>query len=174
MPIVSGPVKSQDPIDQGGGASAAPRRSAAGHRVFGAFPGWPTSYDASVSGQSQRATLATLAEAANVHVSTASRALSTDPTIRRGVAPETVARIQGLAEQMKYRRHPAGAELRTGRSHVIGVLVPRLTDVVLATIYEGIDAAASVATPPSSPTPGMTCRCSGCAPTRCSHVALMG
>lgn len=93
----------------------------------------------------QRPTLATLASAANVHVSTVSRALSSDIAVRRGVAPPTVARIKRLAEELRYRRHPAGAELRTGRSHVIGVLVPRLTDIVLATVYEGINAAADAA-----------------------------
>ncbi len=115
MPIVCGPVKSQDPIRPRWWSVGCATAICGRTPRFRGLPGWPTAYDASVSGQSQRATLATLAEAANVHVSAASRALSTDPTIRRGVAPETVARIQVLAEQMKYRRHPAGAELRTGR-----------------------------------------------------------
>jgi LacI family transcriptional regulator len=91
------------------------------------------------------ATLATLAERAGVHVSTVSRALSPDEAVRRGVAAATAAHIQALAAELGYRPNPAGAALRTGRSQVVGVLVPRLTDIVLATIYEGIDAAASAA-----------------------------
>ena len=90
-------------------------------------------------------TLATIAERAGVHVSTVSRALSPDETVRRGVAAATAAQIQALADELGYHPNPAGATLRTGRSQVLGVLVPRLTDIVLATVYEGIDAAASAA-----------------------------
>jgi LacI family transcriptional regulator len=91
------------------------------------------------------ATLATIAELAGVHVSTVSRALSPDEAVRRGVAAATAAQIQALAAELGYQPNPAGTALRTGRSHVLGVLVPRLTDIVLSTIYEGIDAAASTA-----------------------------
>jgi len=58
---------------------------------------------------------------------------------------------------------------------MIGVLVPRLTDVVLATIYEGIDAAASTAGYSSFvANTGDDLQVQRRAPTRCSHVALMG
>ncbi len=58
---------------------------------------------------------------------------------------------------------------------MIGVLVPRLTDVVLATIYEGIDAAASTAGYSSFvANTGDDLPVQRRAPTRCSHVALMG
>ncbi|WP_406407802.1 substrate-binding domain-containing protein [Streptomyces halstedii] len=90
-------------------------------------------------------TLAQIARQAGVHVSTVSRALSTDDAVRGGVGAETVTQIRALAEELGYQRDPAGAALRTGRSRMLGVLVPRLTDIVLATIYEGIDAAASTA-----------------------------
>ncbi|HEY0484737.1 MAG TPA: LacI family DNA-binding transcriptional regulator [Mycobacteriales bacterium] len=91
------------------------------------------------------ATLATVARRAGVHVSTVSRALSPDETVRRGVSAATAAHIQAIADELGYQPNPAGAALRTGRSQMLGVLVPRLTDIVLATIYEGIDAAASAA-----------------------------
>lgn len=80
-----------------------------------------------------------------MHVSTVSRALSTDEGVRSGVAPETATLIRSLAKELGYQRDPAGAALRTGRSRMLGVLVPRLTDIVLARIYEGIDAAAAAA-----------------------------
>ncbi|WP_369815164.1 LacI family DNA-binding transcriptional regulator [Aeromicrobium sp. Leaf272] len=43
---------------------------------------------------------------------------------------------------MGYSPNPQAASLRTSRSGLVGVLVPRLQDFVLATIYEGIEEAA--------------------------------
>ncbi len=87
-------------------------------------------------------TLATVARHAQVHVSTVSRALSADPV---GIGADTVLRVRELAAVLGYRRNEGAAGLRTGSSRLIGVLVPRLTDLVLASIYESIDAAASAA-----------------------------
>jgi LacI family transcriptional regulator len=84
-------------------------------------------------------TLTEVAKRAGVHVSTVSRALSSDPRI----GAETVDRIRLLADEMGYEPDPAAAALRTGRSGVLGVLVPRVSDYVLATIYEGIDSRAT-------------------------------
>lgn len=69
-------------------------------------------------------------------------------------SPETVQRIRQLAAELNYRPNPHATSLKTQRSQVIGVLVPRLSDLVLATIYEGIDeAAAKAAYPPLSQYP---------------------
>lgn len=87
-------------------------------------------------------TLASLAARLDVHVSTVSRALSNNPV---GVGRDTAERIRRLASEMGYRRNAAARTLRTGQSGMIGVMVPRLTDVVLATIYEGIDQTATAA-----------------------------
>jgi LacI family transcriptional regulator len=87
-------------------------------------------------------TLATIAARAAVHPSTASRALSDTPA---GISAETVERVRKIASELGYIRNSTGASLRTGRTRMIGVLVPRLTDVVLAQIYEAIDEAASAA-----------------------------
>ncbi|WP_104168561.1 LacI family DNA-binding transcriptional regulator [Arthrobacter sp. SX1312] len=87
-------------------------------------------------------TLATIAGHAQVHISTVSRALSDDPA---GIGADTVSRVRELAAALGYRRDVGAAGLRTGSSRLIGVLVPRLTDLVLASIYESIDAAASTA-----------------------------
>ncbi|WP_326686285.1 MULTISPECIES: LacI family DNA-binding transcriptional regulator [unclassified Streptomyces] len=81
------------------------------------------------------ATLADIARAAGVHTTTASRALRGSD----GVGRRTAERIREVAEQLGYLPHPAAASLRTGRSKLIGVVVPRLTDLVLATIYEGVE-----------------------------------
>ncbi|MGV9799288.1 LacI family DNA-binding transcriptional regulator [Mycobacterium sp. NPDC003449] len=83
-----------------------------------------------------------MATRAGVHPSTVSRALSDDPV---GVSKRTVARVRGIADELGYFRDITGASLRTGRTRMIGVLVPRLTDVVLAQIYESIDDTARAA-----------------------------
>lgn len=83
-----------------------------------------------------------LADLAGVSVSTISRVLSAPETERgRWASPETVSRILKLAYEHSYKRNPHAASLRTSRSDLVGVLVPRLQDFVLATIYEGIEEA---------------------------------
>lgn len=52
---------------------------------------------------------------------------------------ETVARIQEIAAQLNYQPNPHATSLRTRRSGLVGVLVPSLTDLVLASIYEGVE-----------------------------------
>lgn len=78
-----------------------------------------------------------------VSVTTVSRVLNereTNPG--RWASPATIAAIRAAASEASYKRNPHAASLRTARSDVVGVLVPRLQDFVLATIYEGIDEAA--------------------------------
>jgi LacI family transcriptional regulator len=84
-------------------------------------------------------TLAQIAARAGVHISTASRSLSPDGG---GVSSRTAARVRAIAKEMGYQPDPAAATLRTGRSGVLGIVVPRVTDYVLARIFEGADAAA--------------------------------
>lgn len=96
--------------------------------------------------EGSRPTLRTVAELAGVHVSTASRVLngSSDAAVR-SAGQEKAARIRAIAAQLGYTPDPHGTGLRTQRSHLIGVLVPRLVDIVLATIYEGIEQASASA-----------------------------
>ncbi|MDO5739854.1 MAG: LacI family DNA-binding transcriptional regulator [Ornithinimicrobium sp.] len=84
-------------------------------------------------------TLASLARELGVHVSTVSRALSEPPS---GISSSMVDQVRHLAMERGYRSNLAARALRTGRSLVIGMLVPRLTDAVLATVYAGVDEAA--------------------------------
>ncbi|WP_037810787.1 MULTISPECIES: LacI family DNA-binding transcriptional regulator [Amycolatopsis] len=87
-----------------------------------------------------------IAEDVGVSVTTVSRVLNpAEEHPERWASPEKVAAILDSAERNGYRRNPHAASLRTARSNVIGVLVPRLQDFVLATIYEGIDEAATEA-----------------------------
>lgn len=87
-----------------------------------------------------------IASDVGVSVTTVSRVLNpTEPHPERWASAETVAAILRSAERNGYRPNPHATSLRTARSNVVGVLVPRLQDFVLATIYEGIDEAATEA-----------------------------
>ncbi|MGH1524112.1 LacI family DNA-binding transcriptional regulator [Leifsonia sp. L25] len=88
-------------------------------------------------------TLRTIAETAGVHVSTVSRILNNQlGGSQHTASPETVERVLGVAADLGYTPNPSAKSLRTNRSRHIGVLVPTLTDIVLARIYEGIEEAA--------------------------------
>ncbi|WP_188109352.1 LacI family DNA-binding transcriptional regulator [Paeniglutamicibacter gangotriensis] len=81
-------------------------------------------------------TMADIAKLASVHVSTVSRALQ-EP--QKDTFNPTTLRIRGLADELSFQPDATAARLRTGRSQIIGVTVPTLTDPVQATAYEGID-----------------------------------
>lgn len=85
-----------------------------------------------------------IADIAGVSVATVSRVLSAkEGEATRWASPDKVREILQIAQDHGYRRNPQAASLRTQRSGLIGVIVPRLQDFVLATIYEGIDEAAT-------------------------------
>ncbi|MFV0405875.1 MAG: LacI family DNA-binding transcriptional regulator [Propioniciclava sp.] len=85
-----------------------------------------------------------IAELAGVSITTVSRVLGTDgDAATQWASPQVVSEIRRLAQEHGYRRNPHAASLRTARSNLVGVIVPRLQDYVLATIYEGIDEAAT-------------------------------
>jgi LacI family transcriptional regulator len=89
-------------------------------------------------------TLRTLADRLGLSISTVSRVLHAKPDEQMRAASEsTVQRIRALADELGYRPNPHATSLRTRRSNLVGVLVPRLSDIVLATIYEGIEEAAA-------------------------------
>ncbi|MFF0819727.1 MULTISPECIES: LacI family DNA-binding transcriptional regulator [Micromonospora] len=90
----------------------------------------------------KRVTLRDVASFTGVHVSTVSRVLRGDDV---RVSPATATRIVDAAKELGFHRDRWAASLRSGKTGVIGVLVPRITDIVLATVFEGIDAAAASA-----------------------------
>lgn len=89
--------------------------------------------------RSRAATHKLIAEKAGVHPSTVSRILRREPRPRRSDFAATEARVREIAESLGYRPDLTAASLRTRRSRVIGVLLPQLHDVVLATILSGVD-----------------------------------
>jgi LacI family transcriptional regulator len=82
-----------------------------------------------------------VAERAGVNKSTVSRVLSGRNPV--AASPQTAEAIRAAARELGYFVDPWAASLRTQRTHSIGVLLPRLTDTVLAMIFEAIDEVAT-------------------------------
>ena len=86
---------------------------------------------------SRAATLQSVADAAGVHRSTAARALNTATS--HLISAEVVARVRDEARRLGYRRDVLAASLRTGRSRLVGVVLPDLANPVFAPILGGIE-----------------------------------
>lgn len=85
-------------------------------------------------------TLRSIAEALDIHVSTVSRVLGgNDEVALKAASKSTVDKIRALAAEFGYTPNPHAISLRTKQSRLIGVSVPRLSDFIWATIYEGIE-----------------------------------
>jgi LacI family transcriptional regulator len=84
-------------------------------------------------------TLKDVAVASGVSISTVSRVLD-DRTPRSRSA--TAERVRAVADELGYRRNVSASSLRRGATGTIGVLVPRLTDAVMALMFEAIERAA--------------------------------
>lgn len=83
-------------------------------------------------------TLKDVALASGVSVSTVSRILD-DRTPRSTSA--TARRVRAVADELGYRRNVSASSLRRGATATIGVLVPRLTDAVMALMFEAVERA---------------------------------
>lgn len=91
----------------------------------------------------QPVTLKDVARAAGVHISTVSRVLRQQEPVHGWT--DTALRVREVAARLGYRPNSLASGLRTNRSHSIGLLMPRLTDTVIATICESIEDAARYA-----------------------------
>lgn len=92
----------------------------------------------SAASAARAATLQSIAEAAGVHRSTAARAL--DPAQAHRISSEVVEKVRTEAQRQGYRRDAIAASLRTGRSRLVGVVLPDLANPVFAPILDGIAA----------------------------------
>ncbi|NAZ36197.1 LacI family DNA-binding transcriptional regulator [Rubellimicrobium sp. CFH 75288] len=79
-------------------------------------------------------TLRDVARASGVSAVTASRALRTPDR----VAPETLARVRAAVARLGYVPNPAAQTLASGRSRVIGVVIPSVTNSVFADLLRGV------------------------------------
>ncbi len=72
-----------------------------------------------------------------MHPATASRAL--DPALPGRITEQTARKVREAADALGYRPDPAARSLRTRRSRLVGVVIPDLTNPVLAPIVRGVE-----------------------------------
>jgi LacI family transcriptional regulator len=80
-----------------------------------------------------------VAEAAGVHPSTVSRAL--DPARRHLIGNDVLSKVEETARALGYQRNIAAAALRTGRSGMVGVILPDVANPVFGPILAGVEEA---------------------------------
>src|SRR5262245_45739749 len=91
-----------------------------------AQPGVPTSFD--------------VAKLASVSQSTVSLVLSGKAAGR--VSQETQEAVRRAARELGYQPHTAARTLRLGRTHVVALLIPDVSNPFFATILQGAEMAA--------------------------------
>jgi len=85
----------------------------------------------------ERVTLRDVAREADVHVSTASRALN--PATRSIVNQDTVERVLEAAGRLGYRPHPLAQGLRTNRTMSVGMVIPDIENPLFGPIIAGVE-----------------------------------
>ncbi|WP_082767377.1 LacI family DNA-binding transcriptional regulator [Bosea sp. PAMC 26642] len=83
------------------------------------------------------ATIKDVAREVGVHPSTVSRAL--DPMQRDRLGEPMVKRVLEAAARLGYRPDAAAASLRSGRSRLIGIIVPDIANPVFSPIISGLE-----------------------------------
>lgn len=81
--------------------------------------------------------LSDLARQVGVHASTVSRVLSGDPTTR--VSEATRARIVGLAAETGYRPNRLARSLKLQRTHILGMLIPDITNPFFSLMFRAVE-----------------------------------
>jgi LacI family transcriptional regulator len=100
----------------------------------GSGPGAEAS-DGTGGGAGGPVTIRDVARAAQVHVSTVSRAL--DPDKRDLIGEATRARVLEVATELGYRPHLVASGLRRGQTRTVGVVVPDLGNPIYAPFTRG-------------------------------------
>jgi LacI family transcriptional regulator len=86
-------------------------------------------------------TIKDVAREVGVHPSTVSRAL--DPARRGRIGEPVVRRILEAAERLGYRPDTVAASLRSGRSNMVGIIVPDIANPVFSPIISGLESVLS-------------------------------
>jgi LacI family transcriptional regulator len=82
-----------------------------------------------------KTTIADIAKALNTTAATVSRALNNHPGISEG----TKRNVQITAERLKYNHNRIASSLRSGKSHVIGVMIPSAEINFFGSVVHGIE-----------------------------------
>jgi len=80
-------------------------------------------------------TIYDLARELNISVATISRALKDDPVVSK----KTKKKIHDLAEAMGYRSNHFARNLRNQKTHMIGVIIPKVNSYFMSTVIAGIE-----------------------------------
>ena len=83
----------------------------------------------------KKVTILDIAKELNTTFSTVSRALRNHP----GISKSMKAAIQQKAREMGYRTNAIASALRSGKTNIIGVLVPRLDVSFFSSVVHGIE-----------------------------------
>jgi LacI family transcriptional regulator len=86
-----------------------------------------------------KVTIADIARALNLTGATVSRALNN----RKGTSEETRILVQEAAERMNYRRDRIAYSLRSGRTNIIGVIIPSAEINFFGSVVHGIESMAN-------------------------------
>jgi LacI family transcriptional regulator len=87
----------------------------------------------------QKVTIADIARELNLTGATVSRALNN----RKGTSEETRKLVQEAAERMNYRRDRIAWSLRSGRTNIIGVIIPSAEINFFGSVVHGIESTAN-------------------------------
>jgi LacI family transcriptional regulator len=85
-----------------------------------------------------RATIADIAKVLHVTPATVSRALNDHP----GISQETKKAVREVAERLQYKRNKIASSLRSGKSNMIGVIIPSAAINFFGEVVHGIEAVA--------------------------------
>jgi LacI family transcriptional regulator len=88
---------------------------------------------------SYKTTITDIARQLNTTPATVSRALSDHP----GISPERKQSVQLLAKKLGYKRNKIASSLRSGRTHMIGVIVPSAEINFFGSVVHGIESIAN-------------------------------
>jgi len=80
-------------------------------------------------------TIKDLAKILNVSISTVSRALKDHPDI----SVKTKKAVQELAKELQYRPNEIALSLKTRRSNIIGIIVPKLVHHFFSSVIQGVE-----------------------------------
>lgn len=83
----------------------------------------------------QRITILDIAKELNITFSTVARALNDHPAI----SPATKKAVRETAERLGYRPNRLASSLRSGKTKIIGILVPRLDVSFFSSVVHGIE-----------------------------------
>jgi len=89
----------------------------------------------------KEATIYDIARMLNISIATVSRALKDDPVVSK----KTKKKIFELAEQLGYRSNHFARNLRSQRTNMIGIIIPRINSYFMSSVIAGIEKVATEA-----------------------------